>query len=80
MTKYKINIENNSNKGDIIINIPEDKDQYSSDYWIKKGNTCAKNLNWQGLLIVTKKQLVIIAVKTNYTTVIIKWLIYWIIV
>lgn len=48
MTKYKINIENNSNKGDIIINIPEDKDQYSSDYWIKKGNTCAKNLNWQG--------------------------------
>ena len=23
MTKYKINIENNSNKGDIVINIPE---------------------------------------------------------
>lgn len=43
--KYNINIESNSNTGDIIVHILENKENKTSNYWIDKGNICLKNLN-----------------------------------
>lgn len=47
INEYNIEIENNSNNGDIIINFSEDV-TFNSEYWISKGNVCLKNLNYEG--------------------------------
>ncbi|WP_278572907.1 hypothetical protein [Fusobacterium ulcerans] len=46
--KYGVNIENNSNNGDIIVQFLKDDEKETSSYWIKKGDIYLENLNSEG--------------------------------
>lgn len=50
MEKEKIIIQNNSNNGDIIVQIFESMKKETANYWIEKGDICLKNLNHERAL------------------------------
>lgn len=50
MDKYDINIKNNNNTGDINVQFFKET-EYTSLYWIQKGDICIKNLNWKDAFV-----------------------------
>lgn len=50
MDKYDINIKNNNNIGDINVQFFKET-EYTSVYWIRKGNICIKNMNWKDAFV-----------------------------